>query len=287
MKTNQKNNSGFTLVELAIVIVIIGLLVGGVLQGQELIKQAQIRSAMSAVQGYNAAINTFRAKYNEMPGDISRADTFGLNAPRGGAVNVCATSAGTAATTTAGGVGNGNGILEATGTTACASTGAVTAALATITLSTAAWSGEVANFWVHLGNAQLVKGAYSQATANTNVNTAYPAMSVGTGIVALTSNGLTHWVLGVPATIPTMAAITGTGTLSPSEAFGIDGKLDDGAPNTGAVQATGALATAAYTGSFVGITTNAAACSSAAGAYNIATTYGDTKLCTITVRADG
>ncbi|HCR85768.1 MAG TPA: prepilin-type cleavage/methylation domain-containing protein, partial [Alphaproteobacteria bacterium] len=60
--------------------VIIGLLVGGVLQGQELIKQAQIRSFISQLSGYDAAVNTFRAKYRELPGDMTKAVTFGLNA---------------------------------------------------------------------------------------------------------------------------------------------------------------------------------------------------------------
>jgi prepilin-type N-terminal cleavage/methylation domain-containing protein len=282
MYTNNKSNSGFTLVELAIVIVIIGLLVGGVLQGQELIKQAQIRSTMSAIQGYNAAINTFRAKYNEMPGDISKPETFGLNSPKGGAVNVCATSAGTAATTTAGGVGNGNGILEATGTTACASAGAVTAALATISADTATWSGEVANFWVHLANAQLVKGAYSQATANTGIGTAYPAISSGNGIIAVTTASLLNWVIGIPGTIPTMAAITEAGTLTVSEAYGLDSKLDDAVPSSGLVQAVGA-----YTGSFAAVTTAGGDdCTTSATAYNIATTYGDSKLCTLSIRAE-
>lgn len=60
---------GFTLVELAIVIVIIGLLVGGVLQGQELIRQAQIRKDVKRITEVNAAIHIFYSKYNFIPGD--------------------------------------------------------------------------------------------------------------------------------------------------------------------------------------------------------------------------
>jgi prepilin-type N-terminal cleavage/methylation domain-containing protein len=60
----------FTLVELAIVIVIIGLLVGGVLAGQELIKQAKIRAYIKKLTQVDAAIHTFYAKYNFIPGDM-------------------------------------------------------------------------------------------------------------------------------------------------------------------------------------------------------------------------
>jgi prepilin-type N-terminal cleavage/methylation domain-containing protein len=73
MNIKQK---GFTLVELAIVIVIIGLLVGGVLQGQELIKQAKERKIISNIESYKAAGNTFRAKYNALPGDSNKHSVF-------------------------------------------------------------------------------------------------------------------------------------------------------------------------------------------------------------------
>lgn len=69
----SSKTNGFTLVELAIVIVIIGLLVGGVLQGQELIKQAQLRSSIKHLQSVLASYNTFKAKYNAVPGDFNRA----------------------------------------------------------------------------------------------------------------------------------------------------------------------------------------------------------------------
>ncbi|MEJ0009639.1 MAG: prepilin-type N-terminal cleavage/methylation domain-containing protein [Alphaproteobacteria bacterium] len=64
---------GFTLVELAIVLVIIGLLVGGGLVGQDLIKSAQINATVSDLQSYTDAAMTFRDKYGGIPGDL-RAD---------------------------------------------------------------------------------------------------------------------------------------------------------------------------------------------------------------------
>ncbi len=67
---------GFTLVELAIVLVIIGLLVGGVLQGQELIKQAQIRAHIKTVNDLKLAVATFQTKYDALPADIKKPERF-------------------------------------------------------------------------------------------------------------------------------------------------------------------------------------------------------------------
>jgi len=78
--TNTKPQQGFTLIELSIVLVIIGLIVGGILVGQDLIKGAEIRATVAQVEKYNSAVNTFRTKFNAMPGDIPQAAaaTFGL-----------------------------------------------------------------------------------------------------------------------------------------------------------------------------------------------------------------
>jgi len=72
----SKANDGFTLVELAIVLVIIGLIVGGVLVGQDLIKAAQIRSVLNDMNKFEAAVYTFRSKYNSLPGDMANAETY-------------------------------------------------------------------------------------------------------------------------------------------------------------------------------------------------------------------
>ncbi len=71
---------GFTLIELAIVLVIIGLIVGGVLVGQDLIAAARIRSQLSQIDKYNTAVITFRLKYNVLPGDMlpDQASAFGF-----------------------------------------------------------------------------------------------------------------------------------------------------------------------------------------------------------------
>lgn len=66
MPNKQK---GFTLVEIAIVLVIIGLLLGGVLKGQELITQAKIKNLSNDLNGITAAIYAYQDRYKRLPGD--------------------------------------------------------------------------------------------------------------------------------------------------------------------------------------------------------------------------
>ena len=65
----RRAQSGFTLVEIAIVLVIIGLLLGGVLKGQELIENGRIKSAANDLNGISAAYNSYLDRYRRVPGD--------------------------------------------------------------------------------------------------------------------------------------------------------------------------------------------------------------------------
>ena len=67
---------GFSLVELSIVLVILGLLVGGVLGGQSLIKAAELRSVGQEFEQWMVAVNTFKNKYGTIPGDMTNATSF-------------------------------------------------------------------------------------------------------------------------------------------------------------------------------------------------------------------
>jgi prepilin-type N-terminal cleavage/methylation domain-containing protein len=94
----MRNSKGFTLIEIAIVLVIIGLLLGGVLKGQELITGARVRNLISQQDGIKAAFFGFQDRYRALPGDYASAST-NINCTGG-----CPD-------------GNGNGRIEATGAT--------------------------------------------------------------------------------------------------------------------------------------------------------------------------
>src|SRR5215510_10898096 len=72
MRTNHRQ-AGFTLVEIAIVLVIIGLLLGGILKGQEMITQARIKNVINDFNGISAAYFSYQDRYRGVPGDDSNA----------------------------------------------------------------------------------------------------------------------------------------------------------------------------------------------------------------------
>ncbi len=71
----QKRQRGFTLVEIAIVLVIIGLLLGGILKGQEMITQAKIKNVINDFNGLSAALYSYQDRYRALPGDDLNAAT--------------------------------------------------------------------------------------------------------------------------------------------------------------------------------------------------------------------
>lgn len=91
----KKRQSGFTLVEIAIVLVIIGLLLGGVLKGQEMITNAKIKKIESDFRGISAAFYTYQDRFNRIPGDDANAEDRFTGTWTGGTDN-----------------GNGNGLVQ-------------------------------------------------------------------------------------------------------------------------------------------------------------------------------
>lgn len=73
---SMNQQGGFTLIEIAIVLVIIGLLVGGVLQGQQLIENSRVKQAVKDMTGTSAAIFAYQDRYSRIPGDDGNAATL-------------------------------------------------------------------------------------------------------------------------------------------------------------------------------------------------------------------
>src|SRR5690242_21667536 len=99
----KRYTQGFTLIEIAIVLVIIGLLLGGVLKGQELITGARVRNLISQQDGVKAAYFGFLDRFRALPGDYASATTT---------ITGVSTASGCGLGTSIGN-GNGNGQIEA------------------------------------------------------------------------------------------------------------------------------------------------------------------------------
>src|SRR5438046_8628792 len=81
----KSTEAGFTLVEIAIVLVIIGLLLGGILKGQEMITQARIKNVINDFNGIVTAITSYQDRYRALPGDDKGAATrWAAQAPAAG-----------------------------------------------------------------------------------------------------------------------------------------------------------------------------------------------------------
>jgi prepilin-type N-terminal cleavage/methylation domain-containing protein len=128
----RRQQSGFTLVEIAIVLVIIGLLLGGVLKGQELINSAKVKNLANEFRNIATFVYAYQDRFRRLPGDDLAADTH------------------TGAPAANNGDGNGriNGVWNAAPPVggACAT--------------------ESCNFWLHVRMAGLASGTTNQATSD-------------------------------------------------------------------------------------------------------------------------
>ena len=186
--SSRAGQSGFTLVEIAIVLVIIGLLLGGILKGQEMITQAKIKNLINDFNGLSAAMYSYQDRYRALPGDELNATTVA----RWGAAAF-------------GGDGNGTFIR---GTTA--------AATDVYNNPPAAPSATVAEgnlFWLHLRLSGFVPGSTDTTAA---ASTQQPNNSVN-GIVGVQTSGMGF-----------TSNIICTSNLPDKVAIAVDTQVDDG-----------------------------------------------------------
>ena len=223
---------GFSLVELSIVLVILGLLTGGILAGQSLIRAAELRAVTTEYARHTTAIQSFRDRYFALPGDMTNATAFWGHTGVAG----CTNRTGTSGTSPGTCDGNGDGYPTAA--------------------PNPYESGEIFQIWRHLALAGLVEGQFSGLANNIvafgggfgeQLNLNVPSSKVssaGWEIVQYNNAGGTisqqfnrdyrNW-LGVGANFPS-GILLDNPIFKPEEAWNIDTKVDDGRPGQGGVQ---------------------------------------------------
>lgn len=195
-----KRQHGFTLIEIAIVLVIIGLLLGGILKGQELITSARVRNLISQQDGIKAAFYGFQDRYRALPGDYSAAPTN-----LGGAGTISR--------------GNGNGQIEAAAT---ADSGTPPSVVDEDRLA-----------WDHLSRAGFLNGNFVYGTADASPKNPY-------GQTVQLAYDQIYGAGTAASTTPSKRHNLKTGVLVPVEIMAeVDRKTDDGAPYSGSFQFSG------------------------------------------------
>jgi prepilin-type N-terminal cleavage/methylation domain-containing protein len=223
-----KHTSGFTLIELSIVLVIIGLIVGGILVGQDLIVSAATRAQLTQIEKYNTAVHTFQTKYGGIPGDLA----LGLATQFGFAIPTAGGRSGQA------GCRDGNGLIDGY------QPGGTNQIYPSV-------MGENALIWDDLSRAGLVDGNYTTAynghpdicnavyyVAGMTLDGILPNGKIGYGTYVHTYevNGYNWWQLAQVTQLAS-AILPLTPSIPVIQAYNMDKKVDDGIPNTGTVQA--------------------------------------------------
>lgn len=222
---------GFTLIELSLVLIIIGLVAGGILIGRDLIRAAELRSLHRQYQEFATAANTFRLKYDCLPGDCDHAITLFGAAPG------CPPLSGSPAFY----------FSDTPGVPTCNGDG-------DSYLDAAQTLYEVTTFWQHLADAGLIAGHYSGGWSSLGtpwIGGLNTPLAFDSNIHWMVVDG-DQWILfsppGTPPSLVPMSVgvlfepITNTNAkpFTSQEAAAHDTKFDDGTPIAGNIRvATG------------------------------------------------
>ena len=220
--------SGFTLFEFSIVVTVISLIIGGILAGQAMIQNAKLQSVMADIDAFTKAAQTFRDKYNYLPGDLPTAETFW------GSMTGCPTPAYSAIASQKTCNGDGNGHIGDH------------------------WVGlthdyEMFTMWQQLSDSGLIKGTFSGMSTASSFYDGLPGINIPKSVY---ENGGYMLLFVQPqnfAADPNYFAadyghmiafgsnsannLTQQALITPEEASIIDSKIDDGLPAEGKVLA--------------------------------------------------
>jgi len=231
----QRYARGFTLIELSIVLVIIGLIVGGVLVGRDLIRSAELRSVIADIERFNTAANTFIGKYNCVPGDCANATTFfGTWASCSGGLGIPPGQG------TCNGNGDGKVVWSTTGAGVFGAYDETTLFWQQLSLAgliTSSYSGELDSpagaviYGVDVPSSKLTNGCYAVGYSSMDIQD-WPSPPLNAQFFGL---GNSHAYNGTALVYPEVTCGGGLYSLPAADALKIDQKIDDGKPYSGIV----------------------------------------------------